>query len=1617
MLPLSVAQHGLWLAQQFVDDKAVYNVPYAVRLRGVVDVVALEGAVGEMVARHEVLRSRIVVVGGEPVQVPVVGVSVPVRVVDVSGGSGVEGRARVVVEEEALRPFDLGVVPLVRVVLVRLSLVDHVLVVVMHHVVSDGWSRGVVVGELGELYSAAVSGRVAVLPPLPVQYADFALWQRKKLTSAAAGDLVAYWNERLAGAPTVLELPADRSRPVRPSFAAGVAELSVPPAVVSRLRDIGQARGATPFMTALAAFQLLLARWTGVDDLVVGVPVAGRERPELERLVGYFLTTVPVRVRLPRQATFAEFLDLVRGHVLDDLAHQDLPFDRIVAEVVPQREADRNPLVQVVFQLIAGQGPQLRLAGLEASSFGLKAVTTRFDLECRLVERDGGLVGELTYRRDMLDPTRMDRLARQYERMLADIAADPGRPLEEYRPVDPAEVDLLVRDWGRTEGRYPARPVHRLVEERVAAEPDAVALVAGDGTLTRGELNRRANRLARHLSRRGVRPGELVAVRLGKGSDLVVAVLAVLKTGAAYLPLDVALPDERTSALLGLAAVRLVVVAERENAAAPWLGDRDVVVVDEPSIAAEPDGDLDVEVSPEDLACVMFTSGTTGVPKPVAAPHRAVVRTFFGQDFARFGPDEVSLQLAPVSWDAFVLELWPALLHGGRCVLADDGPSPDQVVELVRRHGVTTLWLSAGLFNVFADEHVELFGLLRQVMTGGDVVSPAHVQRVGRDFPGLRVVNGYGPVETMVFATAHQVRVEEGMPARVPVGRPIAGAAVHVLDPRLEVAPIGLVGEVYVGGDGLAHGYLGQSGATAGRFVPDPFGAPGRRLYRTGDLARWTDAGVLEFVGRTDDQAKVGGFRVEPDEVRVALAGAPGVRDAVVVIREDLPGDKRLVGYAVGEPAPDPRLLRDHLVGRLPAHLVPSAFVVLDRLPLTPAGKLDRRALPAPGGDRPDWLEEYRPPRTDVERTIARMWVDLLGLDRVGRDDDFFRLGGHSLLAVKLVARVRAELGVDLSAKAVYEAPTVARIASEVVGRRTSGTAGPLEPVPRDRPLPLSFAQQRLWFFDRLLPGSPVYNVPYAVRLRGVVDVVALEGAVGEMVARHEVLRSRIVVVGGEPVQVPVVGVSVPVRVVDVSGGSGVEGRARVVVEEEALRPFDLGVVPLVRVVLVRLSLVDHVLVVVMHHVVSDGWSRGVVVGELGELYSAAVSGRVAVLPPLPVQYADFALWQRTWMTGDVLRAELDHWRAALAGAPTVLELPADRPRPQRPSYSGGLAELRVPPELTDRLRTLGRERGASLFMTLLAGFQYLLSRWAGVDDVMVGVPVAGRVRPELERLVGFFVNTLAVRADCSGPLSFTDLLGRVRRSTLAAYAHQDLPFDELVAELSPVREGNRNPLVQVEFQLLEAGGRQWRLTGLEASSYGSRTPTTRFDLECDLIERDGGLTGGITFSRDLFDQDRVDAWAREYERFLAAVAVDPDRPLSDLVAVAGARGIAARAEPIPPAGPVRFVEPATAAQRVLAEVWREVLGVEKIGVHDNFFDVGGRSLLAIKMVTRVRQRLGVEIPLEVFFDRPTIAELAAEVTDREPRDGVVDLVAGLSDEDVSRMLRELGEDDDHTLG
>ncbi len=1503
-LPLSWAQRRLWFLDRLQPGSDFYNISSVCELHGDLNVPALERSLQEIIGRHGALRTCFVVENGEPAQKVEDSTEFGLQLHDVSNHEDGENRrkqALEIVAKESAKPFDLGSAPLLRGVLVRLGKREHILGLSIHHIVMDEWSMGILQREMAVLYAAYVQGQESPLKEMPIQYADYTMWQAQWFKGEVFAAQMEYWKKQLAGMPEVLELPADKPRPAMTQHRGGMETAVIDGAYWEKMKSFSRQEGASVFMTVLAIYQVLLSRYAGQTDFGVGTPITNRSHVRLEGMIGFCVNTLIMRADLRGEPDFREVLRRVRKATLEAFDHQDLPLEKLVEELSPERQISGSPLFQVTFTFMEGtEAVPVKLPGVEVRPIAAEITTSKYDLGLIAVD---GEIPKLIFNYDtgLFAAETIRQMLPHFGLLLAAAITTPELRISDLPMLTQDETRQLLVEWNPAEIQSWRKCVHELFEEQARKTPKASALVFKNTSLTYEELNRRANQLARYLRTVGVGPEARVAIGVERGLEMIVGMLAVLKAGGAYVPLDLSYPEQRLQFILkDSAAVALLVQGNVPGwAGGIHTGIHVIDLTNEPVAANLLETNLEraeTGVDPECLAYVIYTSGSTGEPKGSEIPHRSIPGFIFGADYVRFDEETVLLQHSSVNWDAFTLELWPALLTGGRSVLAHQQrvTSGEEIREHVQGKGVNTLWLTAALFNSIVESDVKCLEGLKCLLTGGEVASAPHIRRALQELPGMRVVNGYGPSECTVFSSCYVV--PEDLPETVtllPIGKPIGDRRMYVLDQWMNMTPIGVVGEAYIAGASVARGYLRRPELTGERFVPDPYGAQGGgRLYRTGDLVRWRRGGTLEFVGRNDFQVKVRGFRIELAEIEAQLLQYDGVKEAVVVAQEDSAGSKRLVVYYTEQSAVStrhsahsafraegvrdgghgysPEELRGYLEQRLPEYMVPAAFVRVEAWPLTPNGKLDRKRLPAPDGNVLA-VDRYEEPQGEIETTLAAIWREVLEVKNVGRHQDFFALGGHSLLAVAMITRVRETLGLEVEVGDVFVHPRLSEFASKIAGGKQAQLPS-ITKADRSRSLPLSYAQQRLWFLAQMEGVSEVYHIPFGVRLAGKLDRNALGMALDRIVHRHEALRTTFVVADGEPVQriAAVENSRFLLLDHDVRQHADPESGLRQLYEEEAHASFDLQAGPLIRGRLVRQAEDQYALLITMHHIVSDGWSIAVLFNELSMLYRAFARGEADPLPELDVQYPDYAVWQRNWMQGEVLRQQAEYWKTTLTDAPALLELPTDHVRPADQEYAGAMLEVMLDEGLTAGLKELSKQYGATLYMTLLVAWAALLGRLSGQQDILIGSPVANRRQGELERLIGFFVNTLVLRTDLSKRPRVGELLERVKSQSLGAQQHQDIPFEQVVEIVQPERSLAHGPLFQVMFAWQNAPRGALDLVGLKAVGLEMASHrVARFDLTMSLWEVDERIAGGVEYATALFEKATIIRYMEYWRRML----------------------------------------------------------------------------------------------------------------------------------------------------
>ena len=1506
-LPLSFAQQRLWFIDQLEPGNDAYNCPAAVRLEGRLDLEVLESAINEIVRRHEVLRTRIEVAAGTPAQVIDQWEPRKLEREDLSRLETEEREEEVrrITKEEAETGFDLSRGPLLRVKALKLGAEQHVLLFTMHHIVSDAWSMGVLVKEVCALYEAISEGQESPLPELEIQYADYAKWQREYLAGGVLENKVGYWKEQLKDA-AILELPTDYPRPATPSYRGGLERIELGREVSEGLKRLSQREGATLFMALMAAFKALLMRYSGQEDLSVGTTIANRTRKEVEGLIGFFVNTLVMRTDLSGNPSFRELIRREREVALGAYGRQEAPFEKLVEEINPERDLSRSPLFQVMMELQNAERGKLEIRGLKVSGIGEETGTAKFDLTLTLMEGSEGIDGGLEYSLDLYGAETIRRMARHYERVVAEVVKDADQRVNAIELMSGSEREQILAEWNETAQAYPQDQLaHELFEEQVERTPEAVAVVFQDQALSYRELNARANQLARVLVEHGVGPEILVAVLAERGVDFLITMLAIFKAGGAYIPLDPHHPARRIGqALSGSGANFVITASQFESLAAEAVAG--LTAENHPAMLLleslfrdfSQEENLGLSFVSNQLAYVIFTSGSTGAPKGAMVEQGGMLNHLFAKiRTLQLDDEDVVAETASQCFDISVWQFLAALLVGGQVqIIGDDiAHDPAALLDQIELSGITILEIVPTMMRTILTEADRRqvkpdLSTVRCMIPTGEALPPDLCYDWFLLYPEIPLLNAYGPTECSDDVTHYSIDggLSEGT-VRVPIGRPIANTQIYVVNAELQPQPVGIVGELYIGGVGVGRGYLNEACKTSESFAPSPFTREaGARLYKSGDLAVYSPDGNLEYVGRIDHQVKVRGFRIELGEIEAVLREHPQVRQSVVVGSEDKRGGKRLVGYVVGAEGVTAAELKRHVRERLPEYMAPEAILILEEMPVTVNGKIDRKRLPEVEEVGREIEQEYVGARSPVEEILAGIFGEVLKLDRVGIHDNFFELGGHSLLATQAISRVREVFGVEIGVRSIFEESAVAGLAQRIeeaikIGEKEE--ALPIVAVSRDQNLPLSFAQQRLWFIDQLEPNSTLYNISGAVKLEGRLNLEALEWAINQIIRRHEALRTKFEVVEGMAAQV--IDPWEPRRLerADLTFLTAKELEVEVqrIMNEEAGTGFDLRRGPLIRVKVLRLEEEQHVALFTMHHIVSDGWSMEILIREVGALYQAYLTGEESPLSELPIQYADYATWQRQYFTDKVLEKHLAYWKKQFSGPLPALDLPAAHPRPLVPSYRGATKSFSLSAELSTALKSLSRQEGATPFMTLLAAFKTLLYGYTAQEDIIIGTPVANRNRAEIEPLIGFFINMLPLRTDLSGNPRFRELLKRVKDVALDGFAHQDLPLEELIKEIRPERSIIEMPLFNVVFGVQNIRSEDLKLRDLEVKPMVQESNVARFDLS--LLVNEGLKRTRVlwVYRKDLFEEEAVIRMHGHFEALLFNIV---DRPEARLTAL-----------------------------------------------------------------------------------------------------------------------------------
>ncbi|MEM1366730.1 MAG: amino acid adenylation domain-containing protein, partial [Cyanobacteria bacterium P01_H01_bin.15] len=1496
--PLSFAQQRLWFIEQLQPgESTVYSIPAAIRLQGTLKIDVLQRCLSEIVARHESLRTRFILEQDDPVQIlqPPQPVELPVINFEIETVQTEETIAIALapkIKSWLADPFDLTAGNLLRCQLLRLAPDDHLLVVIVHHIVADYWSLRILMQEIAVLYSAFITELPTHLAPLPIQYGDYAVWQREQ--TERLNKQLTYWQEKLAYCPPLLELPTDFPRPAVQTFRGARVRFTLPSALSQQLSELAQQQQATLFMVLLSAFKVLLYRYSGQSDLCVGSTVTNRDRQEIQNLIGLFVNNLVFRTEIEPLKNFTALLNQVKATVLDGFAHQEVPFEQVVDALGLERQLSHNALFQVMFILHNTPESGVSLGDLQVSALELPHSAARFDLSLDMYETADSLTGVFEYNTDLFSANIIEQLVKHFERLLSGIAENPNQAIATI-PLLTIDERQRLQQWNDTGISIPSICAQQLFEEQVEKTPDAIALTTASTPWSYAKLNQRANQIAHYLQTLGIGRGSRVAIAINRSTDLIIALLAILKTGGAYIPLDPSHPSERLSYVLSDADVSLVLESHQSfQAQHPDLEKNgefqtiDLATLDLSDFATN---NPVIVGNCEDLAYIIYTSGSTGKPKGVPIRHRSLIN-LLGSMTATPGirPDDTLLAITTIAFDIATLELLLPLIVGARLTIASDETlsEPARLISQIADDNITVIQGTPATWRLLLDSDWRGDSRTLKILSGGEALELNLAKELLDCCAELW--NVYGPSETTIWSSALQITPEVLAQGFVPVGAPIANTQFYVLDEQQQLVPAGVPGELYIGGQGLSPGYLNRPELTAERFVLNPFDDESEHsspfLYRTGDRVRLDANGLLEYLGRADYQIKLRGFRIEPGEIEAALTRHPEIEQALVMLWSlDVGSDRQLVAYCqllpeatVENPS---QHLREFLRQSLPSYMIPSRFVCLERFPLTPNGKIDRKALPHP---IPVESETKHALETDLQRQLAALWQEILRCGEIGLTDDFFALGGHSLLAARLMPHIASKFGLTLPLRTLFEQPRLEDLAAVIANAQnespTTETAS-ITRISRQEPLPLSYAQQRQWILAQLEPDSPFYNIPAAVRLEGSLSLDLLTRSLKILCDRHESLRTAFLNVDGKAQIVLQADVEIPVTVVPLPAAD--EAAITKHLREFAQESFALTTAPLMRVQILRLSERSSVVAMVLHHIIADAWSVGILVRELMTVYGQLLRGKTATLPVLPVQYSDYAAWQQRIVVED----QLPYWEEKLAHTPPLLPLPTDFPRPATQQFQGGSYRFELTRHQADTLQALSQAQGVTLFMVLLSAFKVLLHRYSSTTDLVVGTPVAHRPHPDLEGVVGMFVNTLVLRSDFADNPSFVTLLAQVRETVLGAFAHQDVPFEQIIDRLEIPRNWSYAPLFQVMFvwQALrpELSDVTPEIEGLDWSAMPLHNAATKFDLTLAMQETDTGISGQLEYRADLFLPGTIQALGEAFIQLLESITQQPEQPVSQL--------------------------------------------------------------------------------------------------------------------------------------
>ncbi len=1601
--PLSPTQEGMLFHTLYEPESTIYFEQFKLTLHGNLDPSVFERAWQLLVERHSALLTLFVWKNRkQSVQVVRKEVNLPWSNLDwrMFPQQEQEIRLNSFLDSDRKQGFELDKAPLMRFALIRVADETYEFVWSFHHLLVDGWSWPIIFKELFALYESIQNGQQFYLAPSR-PFRDYINWlQQQDLAGAKA-----FWQQNLEGftapTPLIVERAIGQSSHQQQNIDVRSQHLSAER--TTTLKSFAQQHHLTLATLVQAAWALLLSRYSGESDVVFGTTVSGRPATlsGVESMVGLFINTLPARVKISDTTDLLSWLGLLQQEYIEREQYSYTP----LVDIQGVSEVPRNQLLfesLVVFENYPVNVTLQQLPGNLSIGELQDRGQTNYPLTLLAIPGEEMTV-KIYYDRQRFDADIIDRMAGHFLTLLEGITINPHRTAGELPLLTPAEQDLLLVEWNATSPAHPInRCIHQLFEEQVKKTPQALAVVYENQQLTYEELNQQANKIAHYLQRFGVKPDVPVGICVERSLAAAIAILGTLKAGGVCVPLDPTYPPERLAFMLNDSQAPVVLSQTRWKSLLDGNFAHRLIVLDEDGdeISKESERNLQVEVAADNLAYIIYTSGSTGTPKGTLVPQRSLTNLVEHHQ-AKMATGIGVLQFASLSFDVSYHEISVAWGFGGTLYIIPecDRKDLDKLIHLLGNNPIGKVFLPVSLWQQLAEiygEQEHLFQNIREAIACGEQLQITQPMiKLFKRLENCTLYNFYGPTEAdLVTAYTFSQKPDE-WPIYPPIGKAAVNVQVYLLDSNLQPVPIGVPGELYVSGDGLARGYLNRADLTNQKFLPNPFQeaggrrqkAGGERLYKTGDLAQYLPDGNIEFLGRIDDLVKIRGFRVELGEVEAVLSKHPQINQAVAKVHGESAREKYLVAYfvpIVGETITVEQL-RTFLTEQLPDYMIPSAFIEMESFPLTPNGKVNRRALPEPTTRRPELGQTFVEPRTPTEEILAGIWKDVLGLEQVGIYDNFFDLGGHSLLATQVIALTRKAFGIELPLLSLFESLAIAPLAKKIAtASQPDRQELSLKALPsQDEPIPISLTQLELWFFDQFYPGNSIYNLPLVYRITGVLNEKALEESLKEIVRRHETLRSTFQVKNGQAVYAVVNEPVFDFSVIDLRHISETERETQATqqAEKEIKQPFDLAQGPLLRSKLWRLDEQEYLFVAVTHHIVADGWSFSILTQELAAIYAAFSQGKRSPLTELPIKYTDFAQWQRQWFQGEILESQLQFWKKHLGSNPSVLKLPTDHPRPSVRTFKGASQPVFLSKKLTDALKSLSQQEGVTPFMTLLAAFQILLFSYTKQENIIVSSALANRTRVETEGIIGFFVNLLPFCTNLGGNPSFRELLGRVREVALGVYAHQEMPLIKLIEELQPTRDPSYTLINQVMFvfQNTPEDNLEFANLILKEQFIGRDTKNTaEFDLDLTLEETSTGIEGLLVYRTDLFTATTITKMVDNFLILLEKITINSKQRLAELIFISE-----------PPSLPIEdvafptsrdFVAPQNPIEEVVLTIWQKILGLEQISTQDNFFELGGHSAQILEVMCKLQSAFPIELPLIYLFEKPTIFQLAESI-------------------------------------